>query len=873
MDKNFTPSDFEKRIYDNWMDKKYFKASVNKNKTPFTIIMPPPNITSRLHLGHAYGFTIMDSIARFKRMEGYETLLLPGCDHAAIATEAKVVDRLASQGITKQQLGREKFLEKMYEWYDEFGNVINDQTKLVGVSCDWDRHAFTLDEQRSKSVKEAFVRLYNKGLIYQKDRITNWCVHCKTAISDIEVEYEDNEGSLWHIKYPIENSKDFVVVATTRPETMLGDVAVAVNPKDKRYINLIGKNVILPLINKPIPVIADNYVEQGFGTGIVKITPAHDPNDYEIGLRHNLEPINIMNSDGTLNDYCGKYAGQDRLVARKGIVEDLTDLGLMLKIEKYKNTIGHCQRCHNIIEPLISKQWYVKMKELAERAIKVVKDKELRFLPQRFEKIYYNWMNNIQDWCISRQIWSGHRIPVYYAEDGQVIVDIFDPLTNPKYAHLKLTQDPDSLDTWFSSALWPFSTLGWPDETKDMDYFFPTSLMITGYDIIFFWIARMIFSSLEYTDKIPFEDVLITGLIRDSLGRKMSKSLGNGVDPLDIINKYGADTLRMGLLMGVGIGQDLKFSYDKITNVSNFLNKIWNASRFVLDNVSKINYKQLDINSVKLTVADAWIINELNNTIKLTTKYYAKYDLGLVVSTMYEFVWNKFCDWYIESSKVALYEGSDEEKNNTVNVLLYVLENILKLLHPITPFITEEIYLNLPNHNETIMLETFPKPNTKLKTKTQAQLFNLLMQAIKSLRNVRSEMNIADNVKTDIFVLALKENKLVEKTLPVIKKLAFAKQATLINSELDVVGKSVSVFNEAVKIIIPTSDLINPEKEMERLNGELKNVEVELNRALAMLNNQGFISRAPQNLIDAEKEKIKKYTELKQSLLNSINNL
>lgn len=872
LDKTFKPSNFEKKHYDNWLQKKYFRAEVNKNKKPFTIIMPPPNITSRLHLGHAYDISIMDSITRFKRMQGFEALLLPGCDHAAIATEAKVVDKLAKQGIKKQDLGREKFMEEMHNWYDEVGAIIQDQFKVSGVSCDWDRYAFTLDEPRTKSVREAFVRLYEKGLIYQKDRITNWCVSCKTAISDIEVEYEEHDGHIWYIQYPIENSDKFIQIATTRPETMLGDVAVAVNPNDERYKDLVGKNVILPLVNKAIPVIADEYVEMDFGTGIVKITPAHDPNDYEVGMRHNLEAISVFNIDGTINNVVpNKYVGLDRFVAREEMLKDLKEQGYLIKIEHHKNNVGHCQRCHEVIEPMISKQWYVDMKSMAERAVKVVRENKIKILPKRFEKIYFNWMENIQDWCISRQIWSGHRIPVFYCQDcGKTIVGREDPTECPHCHSKNIVQDPDSLDTWFSSALWPFSTLGWPDKTPDLEYFFPTNLMVTGYDIIFFWVARMIFSSLEYTDQIPFEEVLLHGLIRDEQGRKMSKSLGNGIDPMDIINEYGVDALRFALLQGVSIGQDTKFSAEKASSVSNFLNKLWNASRFVLDNVSKVEYKTLKLDKINLTYADKWILTELNTTIKEVTKAYDKYDLGLVITKMYDFVWSKFCDWYIESSKVKLYEGNDQEKLEVLNVLVYVLENILKLLHPIVPFVTEEIYLNLPEHKETIMTQPFAKANKKLVFEDAYYVFAGMMNLVRNLRNLRSEMNIADNVRTELFVLAHKEEQAFEETLQIIKKLAYGNKISIIKSEQDITDKNVFVISDLGKILIPTSELIDPEKELERLNTELQKVESELKRAHGMLANTRFVEKAPQALIDAEHDKIAKYNELKETILESM---
>ena len=874
MDKKFNPQGFEQKHYKNWLDNKYFSAKINKNKTPFTIIMPPPNITSRLHLGHAYDISIMDTIARFKRMQGFETLLLPGCDHAALATEAKVVERLKSQGITKQDLGREEFIKKMYEWYDEFGTIIVEQFKLVGASSDWDRYAFTLDEPRNKAVRTAFVNLYNKGVIYRGNRINHWCPNCLTALSDIEVEYEENAGNMWHIKYPIENSNQFIVVATTRPETMFGDVAVAVNPSDKRHTNLVGKYVVLPLLNKRIPIIADEYVDKEFGTGFVKITPAHDPNDYEIGKRHNLPTISILNLNGTLNQNAGQYNGLDRFVARKQVVADLDKLGLLLKTEPYKNNVGHCQRCHNIIEPMISDQWYVKMQDLADRAVKVVQDKEIKFIPQRFAKIYYNWLNNIQDWCISRQIWSGHRIPVFYCNDcGHLNVEIENPTKCSKCGSTHLTQDSDSLDTWFSSALWPFSTLGWPEKTADYDYFFPTNLMVTGYDIIFFWVARMIFSSLEYTNQIPFSEVYIHGLIRDMQGRKMSKSLGNGVDPIEIINKYGADALRFSLLQNVGVGQDSKFSIEKSESASNFLNKLWNASRFVTENVSKINFVKLNLKDIALTYSDKWILSQLNDTIKNVTKAYNKYDLGMVITYMYEFVWNKFCDWYIEASKVKLNSQSQTDKNEVLNVLVYVLENILKLLHPITPFVTEEIYQNLPNHSNSIMVQPFPVYLPELDFKANAKTFEQVMDLIKGIRNLRAELKVTDNVKTELYLLPNKQHKVLESLVGVITKLANGNSLTIVKSEAEINFKNVFAFNQLGKLYLPTETLVDTEKEKERLSAELNTINAELQRAQGMLANANFVNKAPKHLIDAEQEKILKYTQLKETVLQSLNNL
>ena len=871
MEKSFIPSNYEEKIYKKWMEKGYFNTDDNTTKKPFTIVMPPPNITSKLHIGHAYGISIMDSITRYKRMQGFEALLLPGTDHAALATEVKVVERLAERGIKKEDIGREAFQLEMEKWYDEFGGKILNQFKKVGISCDWDRYAFTLDEKRCKSVRHSFYDLYNKGLIYQGSRITNWCSTCKTALSDIEVEYENDKGHIWHIKYPIENSDKYIIVATTRPETMFGDVAVAVNPKDKRYKNLVGTNVILPIVNKPIPIIADSYVSVEFGTGMVKITPAHDPNDYEIGKRHNLEVINVINLDGTMNEHAGKYQGMQTTECREKLVQELSELGLMEKIENYSHNVGHCQRCHSALEPVVTKQWYVKMDGLAKRAIEKVKDGTIKFHPKRFEKIYFNWLENIRDWCISRQLWSGHRIPVFTCDKcGHQMVEIEDPTVCSKCGSTHLTQDPDSLDTWFSSALWPFSTLGWPENTKALETFYPTDLMVTAYDIIFFWVARMIFSGLEYTNKEPFKDVLMHGLVRDELGRKMSKSLGNGVDPLDIIEKYGADSLRFALLIGTSVGMDSRFSYDKAENASNFINKLWNASRFVVDNISKTNFELKPLNELKLSLADKWILTELNSTVSAITKQYDKYDVGMACNTIYDFVWNKYCDWYIESAKPSLY-AEGESQQTTLNVLVYVLENILKMLHPVMPFVTETIYQELPGHGESIMISEFPKATKELNFASAHKTMNEVMTVVRAIRNARKEMNVADNIKTNLFVETA--NREIKNNLEVLKKLATGKEISILKSEQDAPENCTVIVNDLLKVYIPNGDMINPEKELERLNNELTKTEAEIARAERMLNNAGFLARAPKELVDAEKDKLVKYNEIKTNLLNAIEKL
>ena len=871
MEKKFDFLKTEQELYNKWMEKGYFRADENSEKKPYTIVMPPPNITSKLHIGHAYGISIMDSITRYKRMKGFEALLLPGTDHAALATEVKVVERLASQGIKKEDIGREAFAVEMQKWYDEFGGHILKQFQKVGISCDWDRLAFTLDEPRCKSVRQSFYDLYHKGLIYQGTRITNWCSICKTALSDIEVEYQNDPGHIWHIKYPIEGSDKFITVATTRPETMLGDVAVAVNPKDKRYKKLVGTNVILPIVNKPIPIIADSYVDISFGTGMVKITPAHDPNDYEIGKRHNLDIINVMNLDGTMNSNAGKYEGMKALDAREKIVAELEAQGYLEKIEKYSHNVGHCQRCHSTLEPIVTKQWYVKMESLAKEAIKKVKDGTIKFHPKRFEKIYFHWMENIKDWCISRQLWSGHRIPVFTCDDcGEQIVEIEDPTVCPKCGSKHLTQDPDSLDTWFSSALWPFSTLGWPEDTKSMEKFYPTDLMVTAYDIIFFWVARMIFSGLEYTKKEPFKDVLMHGLVRDELGRKMSKSLGNGIDPIDIIEKYGADTLRFAMLTGTGVGMDSRFSYDKADNTSNFINKLWNASRFVVDNIEKSDFELKDIKDLNLGLADKWILTELNSAITTITKQYEKYDIGMVCNSVYDFTWSKFCDWYIEACKTSLYEEG-ESKNTTLNVLVYVLDKILKMLHPIMPFVTEKIYQELPGHIESIMIAEFPEVNKELNFAISAKVMREVMEVVRNVRNVRKSMNVADNVKTNLYVVTT--NKEIKANIDMIKKLANGKEVECYATEEKVPANSTVCVKDLLKIFIPNNDMVDPAEEKIRLENELKRVDAEIERANRMLNNPGFVSKAPAHLIEQEKAKIEKYNSLKQEIRNSIEKL
>jgi len=869
MNKTYEPKSFEEKIYKKWLDKKYFAAKPNKDKTPFTIMMPPPNITGQLHMGHALDGTIQDILIRYKRMKGFEALWLPGTDHASIATEVKIVEKMREEGLTKEMLGREKFLERAYDWKAQYGGRIVEQLKKMGHSCDWDRLAFTMDERLSKAVREVFVRMYEKGLIYKGDRIINWCPCCKTAISDAEVEYENDKSHLWHLKYPIDGTDEFIIVATTRPETMLGDTAVAVNPSDKRYTKLVGKMINLPLTDRQIPIVADRYVEKDFGSGAVKITPAHDPNDFEVGIRHNLPVIRVMNDDGTMNENAGAYAGLTREEAREAIVRDFEKIGLLHKIEDYEHNVGRCYRCHKVIEPIVSKQWFVKMGELAKPAIEAVKNKEINFLPKRFEKSYLHWMENIRDWCISRQLWWGHRIPVFYCDDcGEMIASREDLTVCPKCGK-PMRQDEDVLDTWFSSALWPFSTLGWPDKNEDLDYFYPTTVLVTGYDIITFWVSRMIFSGLEHMGEKPFGDVLIHGIVRDAIGRKMSKSLGNGVDPLEIIDTYGADSLRYSLINGISAGGDIKYSTDKMESYRNFMNKIWNASRFVLMNCENVTVKE--ITDVKLTLADKWILHELNVTVQKVTKFIDKYEVGLAANCLYEFIWSQFCDVYIEMSKTSLYSDDMAKRSDTVSVLLYVLRTILKLVHPFIPFITEEIYDNLPNKDaEDIMISAYPEYSRKFNFAKAAQEINLVMDAVREIRALRTDMNVPQNKKTAIYIVPSEgKEKLLKQAAVYVEKLANGNEIRFGQPD----GKSVSIVTEIAQFFIPMGDLVDTEKELARLNKELEATEGEIARANGKLNNAGFVAKAPPALIESEKAKLEKYTQLKEKILASIENL
>lgn len=865
MNKSYEPKSFENKIYSQWQEKKLFKATVNKEKKPFSIVMPPPNITGQLHMGHALNDTIQDAITRYKRMKGFEALWLPGTDHASIATEVKIVEKLKHEGKSKEAVGRDGFLKEAFEWNDVYGGRIVEQIKQLGCSCDWDRQAFTMDEKCSKAVRHVFVKLYEKGLIYQGDKMINRCTDCNTALSDAEVEHKESDSFLYYIKYPIKDSSEFITVATTRPETMLGDTAVAVAPDDKRYKNVVGKFIQLPLTDRLIPIIADSYVDKEFGTGAVKITPAHDPNDFEVGTRNNLEFITIMNENGFLNSNAGAYEGINKVEARKVILSDLENQGFLLKKEKHINNIGHCYRCDSVVEPLISKQWFVKMEELAKPAIDVVKNGDVKFLPKKYEKTYFHWMENIRDWCISRQLWWGHRIPAFYCEDGHMTVSENDIDVCPVCGK-KVKQDEDVLDTWFSSALWPFSTLGYPDKTADLDYFYPTDVLVTAYDIIFFWVARMVFSGLEHMDEIPFKYVYINGLVRDEQGRKMSKSLNNGVDPLEVIDEYGTDSLRYSLLNGNGAGSDIRFSKERIDSYRNFMNKIWNASRFVLLNVQE-DFHLLDISKIKkLSLADKWILTKLNDVTLKVTKDYDKFDIGYAAENLYSFVWNDFCDWYIELSKTTLYGQDKEEKNITINVLLYALRAILKLLHPIVPFITEEIYQNLPNKDaEFIMVSEFP---TKIKAyKKDADGMTQIMEVIKSIRNMRATKGVSQSKRTALYIEPKDGfDKVLKTASNYIEKLACGNSVEFSKTT----QKSAEVITPIANVYIPLGELIDYEKELIRLKEELAKVESELTRAEGKLKNQGFVAKAPKKLIDEENAKIQKYADLKQNILKSI---
>lgn len=861
MENKFNPKDYEKRIYKEWMENGYFTAKPDVTKIPYTIVIPPPNVTSQLHIGHALVNTLQDILIRTKRMQGYNALWIPGTDHASIATEAKLVQKLASEGIKKEDLGRENFLEEAWAWTAKYGGTIISQLKELGCSCDWSRERFTMDEGLSKAVEYVFIKLYNEGLIYKGERMINWCPTCKTSISDAEVEYEDKLGHLWYIKYKVKDSSDFVIVATTRPETLLGDTAVAVNPKDERYSKFIGKTVILPLIGREIPVIGDEYVDIEFGTGALKITPAHDPNDFEIGQKHNLDIIKVFTDDGKINYNGGKYEGLDRYEAREVMVKDLQKEGTLIKIEEYNHNVGTCYRCHKDVEPAISNQWFVKMDGLAKPAIDVVKNGQIKFIPERHEKTYYNWMENIKDWCISRQLWWGHRIPAYYCECGNIMVTSEMPDKCDKCGSTEIKQDEDVLDTWFSSALWPFSTMGWPEQTEDFKYFYPTNVLVTGYDIIFFWVARMIFSGLEYTGQIPFRDVLMHGLVRDAQGRKMSKSLGNGVDPVEVIDKYGADVLRLSLTLNISLANDIKYSEEKLELSRNFLNKIWNASKFVISNMDmKEIFDKVD--TKKFTVEDKWILSKLNDLIKDVTICIDKYDIGIAVQKIYDFLWFEFCDWYIEMVKSRLYDEKCENKLEAEYVLYTVLNNSLKLLHPYAPFVTEEIYQTLNSKNVSIMVSDWPLYKEEYDYKKEESAVEVIKDIVKNVRNLKANMNVAPSKKTSMIFVTTTKKELIKDSIELLKKLINIESYTIVDTKINIDKKSVSIIVPEIEIYIPLGDLVDFEQEKIRIENEIKKYEAEILRVDKMLVNKGFVEKAPEQKIAEEKEKREKYIEM-----------
>ncbi len=875
MAKTYSPKEFEDRIYKEWEDGGYFEAHVDKDKTPFTIMMPPPNVTGNLHMGHALVNTMQDILIRWKRMEGYSALWLPGTDHASISTEARVVAKIEAEGKTKYDLGRDEFLKEAWEWTDEYGGNIRNQLRKLGVSCDWSKERFTLDEGLSEAVEEVFIRLYEKGLIYRGDRIINWCISCGTAISDAEVEHEESEGKIWHIRYPVVGSDESVIIATTRPETMLGDLAVAVNPEDERYTHLVGKKLLLPLMNKEIPVIADSYVEMDFGTGAVKITPSHDPNDFEVGERHDLGQMKIMNDKGEINSKGGKYEGLERYEARRQIIEDLESEGLLVEIKDHTNNVGHCERCNTVVEPIISKQWFVAMESMAKPALDALKSGELKFIPERFGKTYIHWLENIRDWCISRQLWWGHRLPVFYCVDcDEVIVSRDETKHCSKCGSSNIKQDPDTLDTWFSSALWPFSTLGWPEKTEELDYFYPTDVLVTGYDIIFFWVVRMVFSGIEQMGEIPFKDVLINGLVRDAEGKKMSKSLGNGIDPLDVIDEFGADALRFMLITGNSPGNDMRFHAEKVEASRNFANKLWNASRFVLMNLEG-EIKDFDDIKDSLNQEDKWIVSRLNNLISESKENLEKYELGLAAQKVYEFTWNEYCDWYIELAKPRLYGEDEAQKDIAKSVLLKVLKDVLKLLHPFMPYITEEIWAHLPNKTEELIVAAWPQYDETLEYSKEVKAMEFTMESIKSVRNIRAEMNVIPSKKAKI-IFVTKDSDLkdiLESSEAYFTTLASASEIEVRVDKEGIGEDAMSAIVDKCEIFLPLEELVDLDKEIERLEKEQKKLDGELKRVKGKLSNEGFTSKAPQSVIDEEKEKQEKYQSMMDKVSERLENL
>ena len=861
LSKTYDPKDIEERLYKNWEEKGYFHAEVDRSKKPFTIVMPPPNITGQLHMGHALDNTLQDILTRFKRMQGYSALWLPGTDHASIATEAKVVEKLAKEGISKDDIGREKFLEHVWDWKHEYGGRIVKQLRKLGSSADWERERFTMDEGCNEAVKEVFVNLYNKKLIYRGERIINWCPHCLTSISDAEVEYEDQAGHFWHLRYPLSDGSGYIQMATTRPETMLGDTAVAVNPNDDRYKDMVGKTVILPIVHREIPIVADDYVDMEFGTGVVKITPAHDPNDFEVGLRHNLPVINVLTEDAKIVDDYPEFAGMDRYEARKAIVEALDKEGALVKIEDYSHNVGTCYRCHTTVEPRVSKQWFVAMEELAKPAIEAVKTGKTKFVPEHFDKTYYHWLENIKDWCISRQLWWGHRIPAFYCDDcGELVVTKENSCKCPKCGK-EMRQDPDTLDTWFSSALWPFSTLGWPEKTEELDYFYPTNVLVTGYDIIFFWVIRMMFSGLEHTGEVPFNTVLIHGLVRDSQGRKMSKSLGNGIDPLEVIDKYGADALRLTLVTGNAPGNDMRFYWERVEASRNFANKIWNASRFILMNLDKADSSNVELSD--LAPADKWILSKLNTLAKDVTENMENYDLGVAVQKIYDFIWEEFCDWYIEMVKPRLWNDEDTTKAAALWTLRTVLTESLKLLHPYMPFITEEIFLNLTDE-ETIMLSKWPEYKAEWNFPEAETAIDHCKDLVKGVRNVRTQMDVPPSRKAKLYVVsedgAIRDD--LEANKDVYINLASASEILIQADKSGISEDAVSVVIPGAVAYLPLEDLVDFEKEKERLNKEKDKLTKELARSRGMLSNEKFLANAKPEKVEEEKAKLAKYEQM-----------
>ena len=869
LSKTYDPKEIEDRLYQKWEENGYFHAEVDRSKKPFTIVMPPPNITGQLHMGHALDNTLQDCLTRFKRMQGYSALWLPGTDHASIATEAKVVEKLREQGITKEELGREGFLEKVWEWKEEYGGRIVKQLRKMGSSADWERERFTMDEGCNEAVKEVFVNLYNKKLIYRGKRIINWCPVCRTSISDAEVEYEDQAGHFWHLRYPLSDGSGYIEMATTRPETMLGDTAVAVNPNDERYKDMVGKTVILPIVHREIPIVADDYVDMEFGTGVVKITPAHDPNDFEVGLRHNLPVINVLTEDAKIVDDYPEFAGMDRYEAREAIVAALEKEGALVKIEDYSHNVGTCYRCHTTVEPRVSMQWFVAMEELAKPAIEAVKKGDTKFVPEHFDKTYYHWLENIRDWCISRQLWWGHRIPAFYCDDcGEMVVTKENTCKCPKCGK-EMRQDPDTLDTWFSSALWPFSTLGWPNKTEELDYFYPTSVLVTGYDIIFFWVIRMMFSGLEHMGEVPFEKVLIHGLVRDSQGRKMSKSLGNGIDPLEVIDKYGADALRLSLVTGNAPGNDMRFYWERVEASRNFANKIWNASRFIMMNLDKAD--STDVALADLAPADKWILSKMNTLAKDVTENMENYDLGVAVQKIYDFIWEEFCDWYIEMVKPRLWSETDSTKATALWTLKTVLSESLKLLHPYMPFITEEIFLNLTDE-ETIMLSKWPEYKSEWNFPEAEAAIEHCKDLVKGLRNVRTQMEVPPSRKAKLYIVS--DNAAVRKDFEenkdVYVNLASASEILVQADKTGISDDAVSVVIPGAVAYLPLEDLVDFEKEKERLTKEKEKLEKELARSKGMLSNEKFLNNAKPEKVQEEKEKLEKYEQMMAQVLERL---